>query len=140
MYQGVKLKLQSRIGTLEIGNGEFLVLVPFTKKDNTSQTTRTQNSNHSKTSMQVPNQPSISKFADSAWSDMMQDLSYLGDTSVSKAPELKIGSFNLRDRRDALAGTASSWSSEAKRKRGIDCDDLLYDVLCLNVSHLIFAF
>ena len=80
MYQGVKLKLQSRIGTLEIGNGEFLVLVPFTKKDNTSQTTRSQNSNHSKTSMQVPNQPSISKFADSAWSDMMQDLTYLGDT------------------------------------------------------------
>ena len=56
VYQGVKLKLQSRIGTLEIGNGEFLVLVPFTKKD-TSQTTCTQNSNDSKTSMQVPNQP-----------------------------------------------------------------------------------
>ena len=77
MYQGVKLKLQSRIGTLEIGNGEFLVLVPFIKKD-TSQTTRTQNSNRSKTSMQVPNQPSISKFADSAWSDMMQDLIVFG--------------------------------------------------------------
>ena len=128
MYQGVKLKLQSRIGTLEIGNGEFLVLVPFTKKV-ISQTTRTQNSIQSKTSMQVLNQPSISKFADSASSDMMQDLSYLGATSVSQAPELKVGSFNLTDRRDALVGTASSWSSKAKRKRGVDCDDLLYDIL-----------
>ena len=88
MYQGVKLKLQSRIGTLELGNGEFLVLVPFTKKV-ISQTTRTQNSTQSKTSMQVLNQPSISKFADSAWSDMMQDLSYLGDTSVSKAQRIE---------------------------------------------------
>ena len=58
---------------------------------------------------------------------MMQDLTYLGDTWVSKAPELKTGSFNLKDRRGALARTASSWSSKAKRKRGVDCDDLLYD-------------
>ncbi|KAF3438025.1 hypothetical protein FNV43_RR20781 [Rhamnella rubrinervis] len=121
--QGVKLKLQSRIGTLEIGNGEFIVLVPFTKKDTRQRT------NQSKTSMQVPNQPSISKFADSAWSDMMQDLSYLGDTSVSEEPDSKIGSFNLRDRRDASTGIASSCSSKAKRKRGIDYDDLLYDIL-----------
>ncbi|KAF3438020.1 hypothetical protein FNV43_RR20776 [Rhamnella rubrinervis] len=62
---GVKLKLQSQIGTLEIGNGEFIVLVPFTKKD-TRQRTQTQNSNQSKTSMQVPKQYSISNFADPA--------------------------------------------------------------------------
>ncbi|KAF3438245.1 hypothetical protein FNV43_RR21006 [Rhamnella rubrinervis] len=41
----------------------------------------------------------------------------------------KIGSFTLRDRRDASAATASSCSSEAKCKRGIDCDGLLYDIL-----------
>lgn len=124
LYQGVKLKLQGRIGTLDMDNSEFLVLVPFTKKD----TNQTQNSNQSKTTMKVPNQPSISKFAESAWSDMIQDLSYFSDNSVAKAPELEIAS-NLRDRRDASAGPANFSFSEAKRKRVIDCDDLLYDIL-----------
>ncbi|XP_060674219.1 uncharacterized protein LOC107433954 isoform X3 [Ziziphus jujuba] len=124
-YKGVKLKLQRKVGTLDMGNSEFLVLVPFAKRDSN----QTQNSSQPKASMKVPNQPSISKFAESAWSDMMHDLSYLSDDPVAKAPEFEIAG-NLRNRRDASAGLANSWSSEAKRKRGsIECDDLLYDIL-----------
>lgn len=125
LRQGVKLKLQRKVGTLDMGNSEFLVLVPFAKRDSN----QTQNSSQPKASMKVPNQPSISKFAESAWSDMMHDLSYLSDDPVAKAPEFEIAG-NLRNRRDASAGLANSWSSEAKRKRGsIECDDLLYDIL-----------
>ncbi|KAG6675366.1 hypothetical protein I3842_15G097700 [Carya illinoinensis] len=139
-FKGVKLRLQSRISAHRIERGEFLVLVPFTKKD----PSRTQNYEQSKTSSTSLNNSSISKFADSVWSNVMQDLSYLRATQDNATlTTQKVGSFSLGDRtatvggdfslgdtKETVAGTSSSCSFEAKRKRDFDFDNrtgLSYD-------------
>ncbi|XP_059453824.1 uncharacterized protein LOC132184275 isoform X1 [Corylus avellana] len=147
-FKGVKLRLQSQISTYPFENGEFIVLVPFTKKD-----MRAREFEQSKTSLNSPHNSSISKFADLAWSDMMQDLSYLCETSGNETcTNRKVGSFSLGDGRDIMEGNSSlgdrketmvgmpsSCSFEAKRKRGFDFDkwmglpyDLILDTLRFN--------
>ncbi|KAL5539552.1 hypothetical protein UlMin_045285 [Ulmus minor] len=123
--KGVKLRLASQIGALNIGNGEFLVLVPYAKKDST----RTQISDQSKTTANVSVETSTSKLADSVWSDMMHGLSNLRDTASSENPSnLEMNSVNARVREE-MVGTSRSCSFEAKRKTGIDSDDLILDIL-----------
>ena len=142
------MRLQSQISTYPFENGEFIVLVPFTKKD-----TRAPEFEQSKTSLDSPNNSSISKFADLAWSDMMQDLSYLCETSGNEiCTNRKVGSFSLGDGRDIMEGNSSlgdrketivgmpsSCSFAAKRKRGFNFDkrrglsyDLILDTLRYN--------
>lgn len=147
------MRLQSQISTYPFDNGEFIVLVPFTKKD-----MRTQEFEQSKTSLNSPNNSSISKFADLAWSDMMQDLSYLCETSGNETrTNRKVGSFSLGDRSEIMAGnsslgdrketmvgTPSSCSLEEKRKRGFDFDkrmglpyDLILDTFQFNSKEVL---
>lgn len=114
MCQGVKLKLEGYVDVQNIGNGEFIVLVPFTKK-NSNQTKKSDQSN---TPLNVPKDKSILKLADLAWSDMMQDLSCLSHTSCSGASS-----------DSNIAGVASSSSFDSKRKRGIYSDDVILDIL-----------
>ncbi|GAV77746.1 DEAD domain-containing protein/Helicase_C domain-containing protein/DUF1998 domain-containing protein [Cephalotus follicularis] len=66
-FKGIKLRLQSRLSTHSIEPGEFFVLIPFTKKDRPQ--TPEPNS--------IPNESSVSSFADSAYSEMMQEFSFL---------------------------------------------------------------
>ncbi|XP_062159413.1 uncharacterized protein LOC133866791 isoform X4 [Alnus glutinosa] len=152
-FKGVKLTLQSQISTYPFENGEFIVLVPFTKKD-----MKNQEFEQSKTSLNSPNNSSISKFADLAWFDMMQDLSYLCETSGNETgTNRKVGSFSLGDRREIMSGnsslgnrketmvgTSSSCSFDSKRKRGFDFDkwmglpyDLILDTLRFNSKEVL---
>lgn len=78
MIQGTKLSLQSQISSTLISHGEFIVLLPFTKKDKQKIVEPCEN----ETNPQNFHQCSTSKFAESAWSDMMQDLSSLWDTET----------------------------------------------------------
>ncbi|XP_030939060.1 uncharacterized protein LOC115963945 isoform X4 [Quercus lobata] len=105
-FKGVKLRLQSLISTHCIEPGDFLVLVPFTRKE----PSQTRKSEQSKTSLNNGlNNDSISKFADLAWSDMMQDLSYLRETSNDEtATNDKVGSFSLGDRTETMAASFST--------------------------------
>lgn len=73
MYQGVKLSLKTPIDTLSIENGEFLVLVPFNKKKDPPKTPTPDFYKN------APTKPSISTLADSTFSEMMQDLSFLSE-------------------------------------------------------------
>lgn len=73
MYQGVKLSLKTQIDTLSIENGEFLVLVPFNKKKDPPKTPTPDFYKN------APTKPSISTLADSTFSEMMQDLSFLSE-------------------------------------------------------------
>lgn len=129
MSQGGKLGLQSKIGSLNIKPDEFLVLVPFSKKEPNNK--QTQKSDQSKASLNGSGKSStISNFADSAWSDMMQDLSSLRENSSNQTPmEPIVGSFNLGDRTEAMNETATCCSSGAKRKKGLDSDDIMLDIL-----------
>ncbi|KAI3785640.1 hypothetical protein L1987_44764 [Smallanthus sonchifolius] len=70
LLKGTKLNLQSQISSNSISDGEFIVLIPFMKKDK-------QKSVDPCTNYLNTNQCSTSNFADSAWSDMMKDLSSL---------------------------------------------------------------
>ncbi|XVF11737.1 hypothetical protein REPUB_Repub08aG0053500 [Reevesia pubescens] len=70
-FKGTKLNSQSKVSSLSIQSGEFFVLIPFTKK-NKPQTENPSFSNNASTA---------SSFADSAYSDMMQEFSSLRDHS-----------------------------------------------------------
>ena len=126
LCQGVKLRLQSSIISHSIDHGDFLVLVPFTKKE-PSETQKSEQSNN------TLNNNSILKFADSAWSDMMQDLSYLRETSNDETPtNHNVGSFSLGDGKDIMSAISSSRSFEEKGERGFDFDrgiGLPYDLI-----------
>lgn len=125
VYQGEKLRLQRQISTHRIKPGEFLVLVPFIKKVANNQS---QKCDQSKTSLDTSAHGSMSKFANSAWSDMMQDLSYLRDNSSSGIPSVSnIGSFSVGGRIEVMEN--SSCYREAKRKRGFGCHDIILDML-----------
>ncbi|PQP93687.1 putative ATP-dependent helicase YprA [Prunus yedoensis var. nudiflora] len=127
--QGGKLGLQSKIGSLNIKPDEFLVLVPFSKKEPNNK--QSQRSDQSKASLNGSDKSStISNFADSAWSDMMQDLSSLRENSSNQTPmEPIVGSFNLGDRTEVTNETSTCCSSGAKREKGLDSDDIMLDIL-----------
>ncbi|XP_021674858.2 uncharacterized protein LOC110660749 isoform X3 [Hevea brasiliensis] len=80
-FKGVKLSLHSHIGTLAIEPGELLVLVPFIKKDRPHAPNPDFSTNSS-------NQSSSSSYADSVYSDMMQEFSSFLDesTNTSRTP------------------------------------------------------
>ncbi|PON82996.1 UBQ, helicase-c and DEAD-like helicase domain-containing protein [Trema orientale] len=119
-FKGVKLGLQSRISTLNIGHGEILVIVPFIK----NVSNRTPKSDQAKTSVNATNANSISKFADLAWNEMMRDFSFLRDSARTVDQNAETGSSNIEDREEEMSGTARSSFSKAKRKRANGCDDL----------------
>lgn len=80
-FQGDKLQLHDQIGSYIIQSGEFLVLVPFAKKE----PTRTEK--HDDLFFSSPNvacNASTSNLADTTWSNIMEDLSQLGDTNEKK--------------------------------------------------------
>lgn len=104
-FKGAKLDLRSTISCLSIEDGEFFVMVPFTKKERPE----TQKPNFTERPQNLRKQTSISSFADSAYSDMMQEFQSLtedGGKDSDKGVD-KERSF--------------SHSVEKKRKRVDDC-------------------
>lgn len=88
-FKGVKLTLHTHIGALAIHRGEFLVLIPFIKKD------RPQTPNPNFATNEVPKQTPISSYADSAYSDMMQELSSLVDQSNNSSAQPSYKADNM---------------------------------------------
>lgn len=78
MDQGVKLSLGSPISDYPTYPGDFFIVIPFTKKDRKQE----QNSEEVTTASNGTNQCSSSNLADSAWSDLMQDLSCMQNTAT----------------------------------------------------------
>lgn len=80
LYQGVKLNLQSQVSSVLVNPGEFFVLIPFTKKERP----QTSKPDFSEVSSSVGNHDiSAKKFADSTYSDVMQELSSLHQEGLS---------------------------------------------------------
>ncbi|KAF9587578.1 hypothetical protein IFM89_004036 [Coptis chinensis] len=67
-FKGAKMRMESIISSYTIEKEEFIVLVPFTKKNIQSQT-------HSKPYDQLVKRTPSSNCTDSTWDDLMQDLS-----------------------------------------------------------------
>ncbi|GJX08329.1 uncharacterized ATP-dependent helicase YprA [Tanacetum coccineum] len=76
----MKLSLQSQISGNVMSDGEFIVLIPFTKKDKK----KALEPGVDETDIKSSDQCSTSKFAESAWSDMMQDVSCLREREVNE--------------------------------------------------------
>ncbi|EPS62963.1 hypothetical protein M569_11827, partial [Genlisea aurea] len=76
-HQGVKLSLETPITDSFSREGEFLALVPFVKKSSK----QTQNAEPSEVGKLRSHEALESKLADSAWSDLMEDLSSLRESS-----------------------------------------------------------
>lgn len=119
------MRVQSRLSMHNIGDGDFMVLVPFTKKD----TGQAQESDQFKTSTSFTNENSISKFADSAWSEIMQDLSYMRESAGAEDLNTERWSNIRGDGEEEMVGTGCSGSFQVKRRGGDDCDDLILDIL-----------
>ncbi|KAJ0890100.1 putative DNA helicase [Helianthus annuus] len=118
LHKGRKLSLQSQISSNMISDGEFIVLIPFAKKDKQ----KSVDVRASETSFQNAHQCSTSSFAESAWSDMMQDLSSLRQREIDgteSCPPVDV------------EGTCSDTWNEADRRNF----DSLFDeaVLVLNM-------
>ncbi|KAL2639720.1 hypothetical protein AAZV13_06G185700 [Glycine max] len=75
-FKGDKLRLQTQIGSFPIQHGEFLVLVPFAKKE--KEPSRTHESDT------VSNVPTSTTLADSTWSTIKEDLSLLHDDDTTE--------------------------------------------------------
>lgn len=70
------MRLQTQIGSFPIQHGEFLVLVPFAKKE--KEPSRTHESDT------VSNVPTSTTLADSTWSTIKEDLSLLHDDDITE--------------------------------------------------------
>ncbi|XP_061955867.1 uncharacterized protein LOC133677772 isoform X6 [Populus nigra] len=104
-FKGVKLSLKTPIDTLSIENGEFLVLVPFNKKKDPPKTPTPDFYKN------APTKPSISALADSTFSEMMQDLSFLSEKPTT--------STSTSTSTNSTAATQPDYMfSGYKRKRG----------------------
>ncbi|CAN0876969.1 ATP-dependent helicase HRQ1 [Linum grandiflorum] len=85
-FKGVKLSLNGSLSTLAIRDGEFLVLIPFVKKDKKPA--------EKPTSLMPDRRSSISSFADAAYSDMIKDLSSMVSESSKVSEEECDGAFS----------------------------------------------
>ncbi|XP_009607305.1 uncharacterized protein LOC107788816 isoform X1 [Nicotiana tabacum] len=111
--KGVKLGLESKVSDHSVVSGEFLVLVPYTKKD------RQQNKKtETPTSSTILVGGSTLKQAEAAWSDMMQDLSYLSGISADdNQTELRLDATHN-------SSVPANCSSQVKRKRSVKNDKM----------------
>lgn len=114
VFQGSKLRLQNQIGCYPIEPGEFLVLVPFTKKSNQCEA--------SAAPLNDVDTASILNLADSTWSNIMEDLSYLRETESDKlkdddASHFKFSTFNDELEKKKMVDTTGTNCSEAKPQR-----------------------
>ncbi|GAB2222338.1 hypothetical protein Droror1_Dr00013551 [Drosera rotundifolia] len=74
---GAKLGVKNLIGSHTISPGEFLVVVPFSKKNRPTVPSENQlQSGASTGTPQISHEGTTHGIAESAWSEMMEDLSY----------------------------------------------------------------
>lgn len=116
--KGAKLRLDAEIGSLAIGDGDFIVLVPFTRtpQQHFSVCTASQDQGHC-----PPKQPEVFSAANSAWQDIMDDLSAMPASPQSDAASKDFYSScdpcSGRFTEDMKAGQISTSGSSRKRRK-----------------------
>jgi DEAD/DEAH box helicase domain-containing protein len=118
VLKGAKLRLDAEIGSLAIGGNEFIVLVPFTRMPHQRSSVCMASQEQG---LNPPKQPEVSSAANSAWQDIMDDLSAMPTSPQSDAASKEF--YSSRDpcsgrfTEDMTAGqSSSSWSSRKRRK------------------------
>jgi len=118
VLKGVKLRLDAEIGSLAIVGDEFIVLVPFTRMPQQRSSVCTASQEQG---LNPPKQPEVSSAANSAWQDIMDDLSAMPTSPQSDAASKDFYSscdpFSGRFMEDMTAGQSSSSGSSRKRRK-----------------------
>ena len=83
------MRLDAQIGSLDIGDEEFIVLVPFTRASQQRSSTRTQSQEQG---VNTSRAPEVTAAADSAWKDIMDDLSSIPTNPQSDAASKDLSS------------------------------------------------
>ncbi|OWM64696.1 hypothetical protein CDL15_Pgr010454 [Punica granatum] len=128
-HKGTKLSLQNQISSYSIEPGEVIGLFPVIKK----QTVQTEKSCDQDNSGNFTNQAPITKFADLAWTHMVQELREM--SSNDGGPTSKSDGTNSNDGWGSTNEVSGTRSSEMKRKRSTDSetsrtpDDLVLSIL-----------
>ncbi|XP_021731008.1 uncharacterized protein LOC110697909 isoform X2 [Chenopodium quinoa] len=137
--RGMKLGVKSQIGRHSINSGEFVALMPFTKK------AKSQNihSEESGVASQTTPQSEPSHVAESAWRDMMEDLSYLSNTMSSEEHSGCLPDHFDKSKDDMINENLSSNYSRKRRKisqvenkAGL-ADDLISSLLHSSKRHVL---
>lgn len=111
------MSVQSQVSNFPTAPGEFLVLIPFSKKEKP----QIEKTGLFETSSDYAKETLISnKFADSTYSDMMQEFSSLHEEESNSVNNDKPECNNAYS---MPFGCISSDPLETKRKRGAECDD-----------------
>ncbi|KAJ1291804.1 hypothetical protein BS78_02G344800 [Paspalum vaginatum] len=106
--KGAKLLVDAEIGSLAIGDGDFIVLVSFTKMPQKCSSVGTPSQ---KQGVNPPKQAEVSAAANSAWQDIMGDLSAMPSSSQSDAAS------------KVFYPARQSSSSGSSRKRRKTCEE-----------------
>ncbi|KAG8379349.1 hypothetical protein BUALT_Bualt07G0079100 [Buddleja alternifolia] len=120
--QGVKLDLQTQVRRYLIGDGDFLVIVPFAKKDR-----------HHKHRVETPSgdrnpiENLDTKLADSAWSDLMEDVSTFHERQ--NPPGAQMNSLNTENENAHERRTSSRKKELHNDKEKEPLDDVLLSIL-----------
>uniref|UniRef100_A0ACD5YXM7 Uncharacterized protein n=1 Tax=Avena sativa TaxID=4498 RepID=A0ACD5YXM7_AVESA len=101
--KGAKLRLEAKIGSLVVGNGELIVLVPFTRKSAQASPVPTSGEEQS-AKPRVSSE--VAAGANSAWQDIMDDLS-----SIPSSPHA--ADVALKDVHSSSIPCAGSYAEDA---------------------------
>ncbi|CAN6226017.1 unnamed protein product [Urochloa humidicola] len=121
--KGAKLRLDAEVDSLTIGDGEFVVLVPFAKSP---QQCSSVNLTSQEQGIKAPKQPEVSAAANSAWQDIMDGLSGLSNAIQASSPWSDVASKTFYSSCGPCSGRfaddtppcrASSVGSSRKRKK-----------------------
>lgn len=122
MMKGAKLRLEAEIGNLVTGNGEFIVLVPFSRKSAQPSPVAMP---AEEPSVNPPISQEVATGANSAWQDIMDDLS-----SIPNSPNADDASKDLYSSSIPCSGsyaedgsTGKSPSTGCSRKRRKLCKE-----------------
>ena len=117
------MRLDAEVGSLAIGDGEFVVLVPFTRSP---QQCSSVSASSQEQGVNPPKQPEVSAAANSAWQDIMDDLS-----AMPSSPQPDIAAKDFYSSCGPCSGTgrsaddtppcqSSSFGSSRKRKKACE--------------------
>ncbi|KNA22801.1 hypothetical protein SOVF_030700 [Spinacia oleracea] len=111
--RGMKLGIKSQIGSHSISSGDFIALMPFTKKEK-SQNLQSEGSG---VASKTTPQSETSNLAESAWCDMMEDLSYLSNSVISEEqPGCLSDCFSDKSKGDMMDENHTSNYARKRRK------------------------
>ncbi|CAH9142638.1 unnamed protein product [Cuscuta epithymum] len=124
-FKGTKLALENRLSSYSLGDGDFLVLVPFAKKD--------RDKSDQSAALSDVSGSATSKQSESTWADTVEDLSVLSSAFSCKNQNDVELEINLKKCKNS---NISSCSSQRKRKLNsqdkktqVPTEEFIFDIL-----------